>query len=132
MPCGLDEAGASCLGQSLAPLVDEGGVHRRLGQPHPQSLRVPPGRDRGRVLRDRPRPLGPGRPVLAGDTDRLLRAVQDAPDGSRAHPTTEHYLPLLLAVGAGAGVSATLLDGGIRHGVLAMASYAFERSSTVT
>lgn len=24
MPCGLDEAGASCLGQSLAPLVDEG------------------------------------------------------------------------------------------------------------
>ena len=70
--------------------------------------------------------------MLAGDTDRLLRAVQDEPHGSRAHPTTELYLPLLVAVGAGAGVSATLLGGGIRHGVLAMESYAFERSSTVT
>jgi 4,5-DOPA dioxygenase extradiol len=67
--------------------------------------------------------------VEHGDTDRLLHALDRAPHAQRAHPTTEHFLPLLVA--AGAPIDArpvTVLDGGIRHGVLAMESYVFGRS----
>jgi 4,5-DOPA dioxygenase extradiol len=66
------------------------------------------------------------RAVLDGDTERLLHALERAPHASRAHPTTEHFLPLLVAAGAASTVApATVLDGGIRHGVLAMESYVF-------
>ena len=45
-----------------------------------------------------------------------------------AHPSHEHFLPLLVAAGAASTTSpATVLDGGIRHGVLAMESYVFGR-----
>jgi 4,5-DOPA dioxygenase extradiol len=64
--------------------------------------------------------------VLEGDRDRLLHALEEAPHAARAHPTSEHFLPLLVAAGAaGAPTPATVLDGGIRHGVLAMESYVF-------
>ena len=43
---------------------------------------------------------------------------------SRAHPTTEHYLPLLIALGASdASDQLSVLDGGIQHGVISMESY---------
>jgi 4,5-DOPA dioxygenase extradiol len=62
--------------------------------------------------------------VLAGDRDRLIGTLERAPNAQRAHPTTEHFLPLLVAVGAADEIlPATVLDGGIRHGVLAMESY---------
>jgi 4,5-DOPA dioxygenase extradiol len=49
-----------------------------------------------------------------------------APHAARAHPTTEHFLPLLVAAGAALEHTAvTVLNGGIRHGVLAMESYVF-------
>lgn len=64
--------------------------------------------------------------VLEGDEDRLVNALERAPHARRAHPTTEHFLPLLVAAGAASTpVPATVLDGGIRHGVLAMESYVF-------
>jgi 4,5-DOPA dioxygenase extradiol len=64
--------------------------------------------------------------VLEGDTDRLVHALERAPHAQRAHPTTEHFLPLLVAAGAASTAApATVLDGGIRHGVLAMESYVF-------
>lgn len=63
--------------------------------------------------------------VLAGDENRLLNTLKSAPHAHRAHPTTEHFLPLLVAAGAGSMQAATVLDGGIRHGVLAMESYVF-------
>ena len=63
--------------------------------------------------------------VLDGDTQRLAHALERAPHAARAHPTTEHFLPLLVAAGAGRATPATVLDGGIRHGVLAMESYVF-------
>jgi 4,5-DOPA dioxygenase extradiol len=62
--------------------------------------------------------------VEAGDLDRLTHALERAPHAKRAHPTVEHFLPLLVAAGAApAAAPATVLDGGIRHGVLAMESY---------
>ncbi len=57
---------------------------------------------------------------------RLRQALDLAPHAARAHPTTEHFLPLLVAAGAAlAHIPVTVLDGGIRHGVLSMESYLF-------
>ena len=64
--------------------------------------------------------------VAAGDLARLRQALDLAPHAARAHPTTEHFLPLLVAAGAAlAHTPVTVLNGGIRHGVLAMESYVF-------
>lgn len=64
--------------------------------------------------------------VLAGDMTRLKQTLHIAPHGRRAHPTTEHFLPLLIAAGAAlTPTPVTVLNGGIRHGVLAMESYLF-------
>ena len=64
--------------------------------------------------------------VAAGNLARLRQALDFAPHAARAHPTTEHFLPLLVAAGAALEqIPVTVLNGGIRHGVLAMESYVF-------
>lgn len=64
--------------------------------------------------------------VMNCDKERLLQTLQIAPHAKRAHPTTEHFLPLLVAAGAAHSLEpSTVLNGGIRHGVLAMESYVF-------
>ena len=71
--------------------------------------------------------------VRRGDTAALLHALRDAPHAHRAHPTPDHYLPLLVAAGAAADATpVTVLDGGIRHGMLAMESYLFGQTVTLT
>lgn len=45
-------------------------------------------------------------------------------DFARAHPTAEHYLPLLIAMGASDESDQLLvLEGGVQHGVISMESY---------
>lgn len=62
--------------------------------------------------------------VTTGDWDRVLRALDIAPHAPRAHPTPEHFWPLLIAAGAATDLrQATVLEGGIVHGVLAMDSF---------
>jgi 4,5-DOPA dioxygenase extradiol len=64
--------------------------------------------------------------VEAGDEDSLLAALETAPHAARAHPTAEHFLPLLVALGAApSALPATVVPGGIVHGVLSMESYVF-------
>jgi len=64
--------------------------------------------------------------VEAGDVARLIRSLEEAPHAARSHPTAEHFLPLLIALGAASSpVPATVLPGGIVHGVLSMESYVF-------
>ncbi len=64
------------------------------------------------------------RAIQAGDVERLLKAMTIAPYARRAHPTLEHFLPLLVAVGAASTTSpVTVLDGGFRYGMLSMESY---------
>jgi 4,5-DOPA dioxygenase extradiol len=64
--------------------------------------------------------------VRAGDEARLLSTLQSAPHAARAHPTTEHFLPLLLALGAApSALPVTVMQGGITHGMLSMESYVF-------
>jgi 4,5-DOPA dioxygenase extradiol len=64
--------------------------------------------------------------VLGDDTDALLHYRAQAPSAERAHPTEEHFLPLVVAAAAAAeGEQAQLLPGGMTYGVLAMDSYAW-------
>ena len=64
--------------------------------------------------------------MLAGDHARLRRALAIAPHARRAPPPAEHYLPLLVAAGAAAQAGpASVVEGGIVHGVLSMDSFLF-------
>jgi len=67
--------------------------------------------------------------VEAGNTDDLLNAETRAPDFRRAHPTAEHFMPLLFALGAARSEDSVLvLKGGVVHRVLSMESYVWESS----
>jgi 4,5-DOPA dioxygenase extradiol len=68
--------------------------------------------------------------VVGGDVDALLNADSLAPDFARAHPSNEHFLPLLFAAGAsGSDAAVKVLEGGIEHHVLSMESYVFGLTS---
>jgi 4,5-DOPA dioxygenase extradiol len=125
LPAWLDADSAWDYGRALAPLADEGVLivgsgsltHNlyefRLGDPRAEAYAV----EFAHWVRDA---------VLAGDPERLRRALAIAPHARRAHPTVEHYLPLLVAAGAAArAVPASVIEGGIVHGVLSMDSFLF-------
>ena len=62
----------------------------------------------------------------SGDANRLRRTLSEAPHAQRAHPTPEHFLPLLVSAGAAADLRPSrILDGGIMHGILSMDSFVF-------
>ena len=125
LPVWLDTDSAYDYGRALAPLANEGVLivgsgsltHNlyefRLGDPRPESYAA----EFAHWVRDA---------VLAGDHERLRQALAIAPHARRAHPTAEHYLPLLVAAGAAAqAVPACVIEGGIVHGVLSMDSFLF-------
>ena len=63
----------------------------------------------------------------AGDTAAVLDGIEKAPHGHDNHPTTEHILPLFVALGAGgAAPKATKLHASVDHGVLAMDAWRFD------
>jgi 4,5-DOPA dioxygenase extradiol len=64
---------------------------------------------------------------MTQDTDRLIRYRREAPHAERAHPTEEHYLPLLVALGASTAADETpeVIEGDMTYGVLSMESYAW-------
>lgn len=67
-----------------------------------------------------------GQAVTTGDHDRLVHGLREAPHARRAHPTTEHYLPLLVAAGAAPDpLPAKVIEGGTEYGVLVMDSFLF-------
>jgi 4,5-DOPA dioxygenase extradiol len=68
--------------------------------------------------------------VSSHDQERMLNYRQLAPHAQRAHPTDEHFLPLLIAMGArGEADELQVLDGGITNGMLSMESYAWGLSN---
>jgi 4,5-DOPA dioxygenase extradiol len=125
LPVDADEVDAFALGQALAPLAREGVLvigsgsltHNLYEYQVGEVLAAPYAQEFSAWVREA---------VRQGDMARLLKTLRLAPHAARAHPSTEHFLPLLVAAGAAnnPGV-ATVLDGGIRHGILAMESYVF-------
>jgi 4,5-DOPA dioxygenase extradiol len=125
LPFGSDEASAFALGRALAPLADEGVLIVGSGSLTHNLYEFRMG-DVQEAAYAREFSTWIRRAVVERDMERLLHAEDRAPHFARAHPTVEHFLPLLVAAGAaGTGASTTVLDGGIRHGVLAMESYLF-------
>ena len=62
--------------------------------------------------------------VSANAVNAVARYRTEAPHAERAHPTEEHFLPLLVALGAqGEGDAVQPIEGGIRHGVLSMDAF---------
>lgn len=65
------------------------------------------------------------RAVTAHD-DAALVDFRGAPHSRRAHPSDEHYLPLLVAAGAsGVDEPVETIEGGVTYGVLSMEGYIF-------
>lgn len=129
MPYALDAAAAYQLGQALAPLrergvviVGAGGLTHNLGDYRPEGARVA---DYAVEFTHWVRQA-----VSARETQRLLHYRELAPHAERAHPSEEHFLPLLIALGASDEDMAQVIDGGIRHGALSMESYAWGLADT--
>lgn len=128
LPSRLDAQGAWAFGQVLAPLADEGVLivgsgsltHNLYEFRGTRGADVPYVQTFSAWVREA---------VEQGDRARLLRTLEDAPDARRAHPTTEHFWPLLVAAGAadaGGGLRpAQVIEGGIAYGMLAMDAYVF-------
>lgn len=62
--------------------------------------------------------------LAEGDIESLIDYRRLAPNAAKAHPTEEHFLPLLVAIGASEEAEAmTLIEGDVTYGVLSMESY---------
>jgi 4,5-DOPA dioxygenase extradiol len=131
LPARLDGDSAWAFGRALRPLSDEGVLivgsgsitHNldefRTGHGDAQDYAA----EFAAWVRDA---------VARGDSERLRRTLDLAPQAQRAHPTAEHFWPLLVAAGAAASsLPATAIEGGIMHGMLAMDSFVFGATPAV-
>ncbi|MEF8722442.1 MAG: class III extradiol ring-cleavage dioxygenase [Candidatus Accumulibacter delftensis] len=137
LPSRLDADSAWTFGQALAPLADDGvlivgsgslthnlnevrGGHGHQGQHGQEGYEEAYVAEFATWVREA---------VVAGDSTRLRETLALAPHAQRAHPTAEHFWPLLVAAGAAAtSLPAAVIDGGITHRVLAMDSFVFGRA----
>lgn len=125
MPHTLDAAGALRLGRALAPLrqrgvliVGSGSMTHNLYEFRQSGT--------GEAAYAREFAAWVRQAVLVDAADRLVDYRRLAPHAGRAHPTEEHFLPLLVAIGANGGDGAAqVIEGGITYGVLSMESYAW-------
>ena len=122
MPRTLTTAQALHLGQALAPLraqgvviLASGSMTHNLHEFSPYATRVEPyTQEFATWVRAA---------VQANATDSLVAYRQLAPHAQRAHPSEEHFLPLLVAHGAQGDDAVHVIDESIEHGVLSMESY---------
>lgn len=126
LPAGLSGEQAYALGQALQPLRDEGVLVVGSGsmthnlyefRSYAEGQEAEYAREFAAWVRQT---------VEARDDARLQRTLAIAPHAQRAHPTDEHFLPLLVAAGAAAGeTEVDTLEGGITYGMLSMDSFLF-------
>jgi 4,5-DOPA dioxygenase extradiol len=128
MPHDLDTAGALALGKALRPLrergvliVASGSLTHNLYEVRQTQDQAPWALAFANWAQSR---------VLARDDQALVDYRRMAPSAERAHPTEEHYLPLLVAAGAATpDDTAELVPGGMTYGVLSMDSYAWRAAA---
>ena len=123
LPVDLDGERAHSLGRALSPLADAGVLVIGSGSLTHNLYEVFKGAEDTdyaeafvRWIRDA---------VEAGDHERLKSALERAPHARRAHPTPEHYWPLVVAAGAGQMSPATVIEGGMTYEVLCMDAFVF-------
>jgi 4,5-DOPA dioxygenase extradiol len=125
MPHALDTASAFKFGQALAPLRQRGVMIVASGS---MTHNLYEFRQAGSAKADYAIEFTHWvrQAVTGNDMERLVNYRQLAPHAQRAHPTEEHFLPLLVALGARSDPEAALvIDGGITNGTLSMESYAW-------
>jgi 4,5-DOPA dioxygenase extradiol len=123
MPHNLDVESALRLGKALAPLRERGVVVLGSGSLTHNTREARVTREPEAYAREFA--AWARAAVLAGDIEALRDYRRRAPSALRAHPTEEHYLPLLVAAAAGAGDPPLAIDGGVTYGVLSMDGYAW-------
>jgi 4,5-DOPA dioxygenase extradiol len=124
LPVGIDAAGALRLGAALAPLrhrgvlvVGSGSLTHNLFEFRQHVADAGYAQEFADWVRAA---------VARRDVDALVAYRTRAPHAKRAHPTEEHYLPLLVALGASVEADAPhWIEGGITDGVLSMDSFAW-------
>jgi 4,5-DOPA dioxygenase extradiol len=124
MPYDLNAATAIEFGRALAPLRESGvmilcsgGITHNLYEFRPGAAPVDYVTAFTTWIRDA---------VVRHDIAELVNYRQLAPHAERAHPTEEHFLPLLIAMGACDELEAAqVIDGGVTDGVISMESYAW-------
>ena len=121
LPARLDAAAAWSLGEALAPLADEGVLIIGSGSLTHNLAEFREQDDAAEEPYVREFAAWVHETVIAGDGARLRRTLTEAPHAARAHPTPEHFWPLLVAAGAApAQAPWHTVDGGIVHRVLSM------------
>ena len=126
LPADLAPRRAYELGQALQPLRDDGVLVVGSGSLTHNLYELRRQGDGDEAEYAREFAAWVRKAIEARDDARLVDTLAIAPHASRAHPTAEHFLPLLVAAGAAAGEpEVQTLEGGITYGVLAMDSYLF-------
>lgn len=123
------------VGAALAPLTAEGVLVLASGHmTHNLGEWITDARRRGAMTVDERGPLEyveafrgwVDDALRRDDRDALSRWEEQAPHARRAHPTPEHFLPLMVAVGAaGPAPAVEHIEAGVDSGVLAMDAYVF-------
>jgi 4,5-DOPA dioxygenase extradiol len=123
MPANLTTEQAVQMGQALAPLREQGVLilasgsmtHNLYELHRPGSQPVAYAKEFASWVKFA---------VLANARQPLIHYRAEAPHAERAHPTQEHFLPLLVAIGAQTEADQVqAIEGGIDYGVLSMDSY---------
>jgi 4,5-DOPA dioxygenase extradiol len=130
MPLDLDAPRALAFGRALAPLRGKGVLVMGSGSLTHNLREIEPPDSRGEQyaleftqwIRRR---------IQERDVEALVDYRRRAPHAARAHPSEEHFLPLLVALGAGDPKDAVrVIEGGVTYGVLSMESYVFGAGSS--
>lgn len=122
MPRTLSTAQALRLGQALAPLRAQGVVIMASGSMTHNLYEFSPNATRPEAYVQE-FAAWVRAAVQSKATDALVAYRELAPHAQRAHPSDEHFLPLLVALGARGDDAVRVIDEGIEHGVLSMESY---------
>lgn len=123
IPRQFSAAGCVELGRALAPLRDEGVLIMASGS-LTHNLYEFRRHDDGKEPYVLEFSRWVQQTVVAGDLTSLMNYRKLAPHAVRAHPSEDHFLPLLVALGATLPEDPVeVVDGGITYGVLAMDAY---------